>query len=120
MPSTLPATTRDTHCTAVATTQALLDALDYVGYSCSQNGTTIFPQAFYTFGNTGRNILRGPGFMNWDASIIKTWRIKERFRRQVRGEVFNVANHPNYSAGAVGEDLSDFSTLGRASATPDV
>jgi Carboxypeptidase regulatory-like domain/TonB dependent receptor len=113
-------TIRDSHCTAVATTPELLEALDYVGYCYAQNGVTIYPQAFYTFGNMGRNILRGPGFMNWDASVIKTWKIKERLQLQVRGEVFNVANHGNYSAGSVGEDLSDFSSLGRASATPDV
>jgi len=112
--------TRDPHCTAVATTPALIESLDYVGYCYFQNGVTIYPQAFYTFGNMGRNILRGPGFMNWDASVSKTWKIKERFSLQLRGEVFNVANHPNYSAGSVGPDLSDFSSFGRASATPDV
>jgi len=55
--------TRDPHCTAVATTPALIESLDYVGYCYFQNGVTIYPQAFYTFGNMGRNILRGPGFM---------------------------------------------------------
>ena len=112
--------TRDPHCTAIATTPALIESLDYVGYCYFQNGVTIYPQAFYTFGNMGRNILRGPGFMNWDASVSKTWKIKERFSLQLRGEVFNVANHPNYPAGSVGPDLSDFSSFGRASATPDV
>src|SRR5262249_28861741 len=26
-----------------------------------------------TFGNAGRNIIRGPGFQNWDLSIFKTF-----------------------------------------------
>ena len=79
-----------------------------------------FPPGLLYVRQHGKKHPQGAGFCEWDASIIKTWRIKERFRLQVRGEVFNLANHGNYSAGSVGEDLSDFSSLGRASATPDV
>ena len=111
---------RDPHCTAVATTQALLDALDYAGGCYFQNGTTIYPNAFYTFGNMGRNILRGPGFVNWDASISKIWNLGDRFRLQLRGEMFNAANHPNFANGSVGGDLSSPTSLGLANATPDV
>jgi Carboxypeptidase regulatory-like domain/TonB dependent receptor-like, beta-barrel len=110
----------DPHCQAVAKTAALQDALNYVGGCYSQNGTTIYPNAFYTFGNMGRNILRGPGFVNWDASVAKTWMLTERFRLQFRGEIFNLLNHPNFAGGSVGEDLSSPDALGLASATPDV
>jgi hypothetical protein len=111
---------RDPHCTAVATTQALLDALDYAGGCYFQNGTTIYPNAFYTFGNMGRNILRGPGFVNWDASVGKTWSLNERFKLQFRGEIFNLLNHPNFAAGSVSGDLTSPDSLGLAGATPDV
>jgi hypothetical protein len=107
-------------CTSVATTQALVDALDYVGGCYSQNGVTIYPNAFYTYGNMGRNILRGPGFGNWDASISKVWRLSERFKLQLRGEMFNVANHANFAGSSIGSDLSSPDSLGRANATPDV
>lgn len=107
-------------CTAVANTPALLEALDYAGGCYSQNGVTIYPNAFYTFGNMGRNILRGPAFANWDASITKLWHINERFSLQLRGEMFNVLNHPNFAAGSVGGDLSSPDSIGMASATPDV
>ena len=113
-------TSRDPHCTAVATTQALLDSLDYAGGCYFQNGVTIFPNAFYTFGNMRRNILRGPGFANWDASVSKIWRLGERVRLQLRGEMFNVINHANFASGSVGGDLADPPSLGLANATPDV
>lgn len=107
-------------CTAVATTQALMDALNFVGGCYSQNGVTMYPNAFGTFGNMGRNILRGPGFVNWDASITKLWRLNERFKLQFRGEMFNVANHANFAGGSIGDDLSSPDSLGLAGATPDV
>ncbi len=113
-------TARSPVCTAVANTPALLQALDYAGGCYSQNGVTIYPNAFDTFGNMGRNILRGPGFVNWDASISKIWHLNERFSLQLRGEMFNVLNHANFAGGSVGEDLSSSSSLGLATATPDV
>jgi hypothetical protein len=110
----------DPLCQSVATTQALQDALSYAGGCYAQNGTILYPNAFYTFGNMGRNILRGPGFVNWDASVVKTWRLNEKLKFQFRGEVFNVANHPNFAPGSVGGDLTSPSSLGLAGATPDV
>ena len=67
-----------------------------------------------------RNALRGPAFVNWDASISKLWHLSERFSLQLRGEMFNVLNHPNFAGGSVGGDLTDPSSFGRANATPDV
>jgi hypothetical protein len=68
----------------------------------------------------GRNIFRGPGFINWDASVTKTWRLTERVKMQLRGEMFNVANHANFAPFSMGEELGDPSSLGRVNATPDV
>jgi hypothetical protein len=52
--------------------------------------------AIGTFGNSGRNIIRGPGFLQADASILKNTPITERVQLQFRGEVFNVLNRPNF------------------------
>jgi hypothetical protein len=52
--------------------------------------------AQYTYGNGGRNILRGPSRTNLDCSIFKEERIAERYRIQLRGEFFNVFNHPQF------------------------
>ena len=46
-----------------------------------------------TFGNAGRNILRGPGTFNIDFSAHKVFTIRERLRLQYRAEFFDVLNH---------------------------
>lgn len=53
-----------------------------------------------TFGNTGKNTLRGPGFFNTDMAAIKNTKIGDRFAIQLRAELFNVTNHPNFAAPA--------------------
>jgi hypothetical protein len=80
----------------------------------------LYPQAVGTFGDMGRNIFRGPGFVNVDASVSKIWKLTERLQLQLRGEMFNIANHANFANGSVGSDLTAPDSLGRATATPDV
>jgi hypothetical protein len=48
------------------------------------------------FGNSGRDILRGPGFMNLDVGVHRDFHFGERFRVQFRAESFNMMNHPNF------------------------
>jgi outer membrane receptor protein involved in Fe transport len=50
----------------------------------------------YTFGNTGRNVLIGPGVETWDLGVDKDFRLTERFGLQFRSEFFNALNHPNF------------------------
>ncbi len=110
----------DPICQGAATTPALQDALNNVVGGCyAQNGTVLYPNAFGTFGNMGRNIFRGPGFVDWDASISKAWNIRERFKLQLRGEFFNLLNHPSFAPGSINKDFSS-NNLGLATGTPDV
>lgn len=48
-----------------------------------------------TFGNNGRNSLRGPGSLNLDASASKTFPLNERFRLQFHAQAFNAINRSN-------------------------
>ncbi|MGH9664760.1 MAG: hypothetical protein ACRD9L_10085, partial [Bryobacteraceae bacterium] len=50
-----------------------------------------------TFGVQPRNALRNPGFWNLDGAIRKDFPTFERQLLQLRFEVFNVFNHPNWS-----------------------
>jgi hypothetical protein len=49
-----------------------------------------------TFGNAGRNILDGPGYQNFNVSLVKNTSFSERVTLQFRTEVFNLFNHPNF------------------------
>jgi hypothetical protein len=58
-----------------------------------------------TFGNLGRNTVRGPNFVNTDLSLLKDTRIRrisETFAVQFRAEFFNIFNHTNLGLPAVG------------------
>jgi hypothetical protein len=49
-----------------------------------------------TFGNAGRNIIRGPGSNNLDFSMFKSFRIMEATNLQFRAEAFNLTNTPTF------------------------
>ncbi len=58
------------------------------------------PSAFTTpangyVGNASRDSLVGPGYADWDISLLKTTQITERVRLQFRAEFFNILNHTN-------------------------
>ncbi len=68
------------------------------GHGAGPNGASYFnPAAFATvttvsFGNSGRDILRGPGLFNVNASLFRNFRLTERFQLQFRVETFNFTN----------------------------
>jgi carboxypeptidase family protein/TonB-dependent receptor-like protein len=58
------------------------------------------PQAFatpanYTFGNSGRGIIDGPGIHAMDTSLTKNFYVTESKYVQFRWEMFNMPNHVN-------------------------
>jgi Carboxypeptidase regulatory-like domain/TonB-dependent Receptor Plug Domain/TonB dependent receptor-like, beta-barrel len=61
------------------------------------NTNAFVPNAPLTFGNAGRNIVRGPGFHNFDFSVLKNTKIYENVNLQFRAEFFNILNHPNFA-----------------------
>jgi hypothetical protein len=46
---------------------------------------------------TGRNTLRGPGFVNTDFGLAKSFKLAERWKFQFQANFFNLFNHPNFS-----------------------
>lgn len=60
------------------------------------NGAAFCQPLAGQFGNSGRDILRGPGINNWDLGIGKDFKFTERVSFQFRTEAFNVFNHHQY------------------------
>ena len=54
--------------------------------------------ANFTYGNSGRNVLRGRPQFNWDFSALKTFQLMERLRLQFRFEAFTLTNTPRFGA----------------------
>ncbi len=52
--------------------------------------------AYGSFGNAGRNIIGGPGLANVDFSVLKDIEIAEATTLQLRAELFNMLNTPNF------------------------
>jgi hypothetical protein len=48
------------------------------------------------FGTAGRNILRGPGFAEFDMALQKVFQLREGMKITLRAEAFNLLNHPNF------------------------
>jgi hypothetical protein len=61
------------------------------------NTDAFTPNLPLTFGNAGRNIVVGPGFRNFDFSVLKNTKIGESSNLQLRAEFFNITNHPNFA-----------------------
>lgn len=66
------------------------------------SGSWFDPTAFAAittarFGNTGLNILRGPGLANVDAGLFRNFRLRETWNLQFRAETFNLSNTPHFN-----------------------
>jgi hypothetical protein len=66
--------------------------------SCFTQDTLIALLAAGTprFGNSGRSVIDGPGFQNWDFGLMKNFQIMERLRMQFRAEFFNAFNQAHF------------------------
>jgi hypothetical protein len=63
------------------------------------SGQVFFNVAPGETGNMARNAWNGPIYYNWDASLLKNFRIRENTRLQFRIEAFNVFNRTNFFVG---------------------
>jgi hypothetical protein len=70
-----------------------------------------------TFGNAGRNILRGDGLHSFDFGLSRFFRATERHQFQFRAEVFNLTNHPNFFFPTASLASSAFGAITRAANT---
>jgi hypothetical protein len=80
-----------------------------------ENGSVIVPPAQGTYGSMARNMLRGKPYNEWDASLFKNWKFKERLGGQFRFVVYSVLNRPSFIAPAVNPDVP--TRFGQSSST---
>lgn len=71
------------------------------------NVNAFAPVTDVRFGNAGRNIVRGPGTFNLDASLFRDFKFAERYTLQFRAEMFGVTNTPQFNnPGATASNLT--------------
>jgi hypothetical protein len=74
-------------------------ATDICSLARPRSGPFALP-ACGTIGNFGRNTFHGPSGFYSDLSIVKRFKIHERFSAQFRTDFFNLFNHPVYAFSA--------------------
>jgi hypothetical protein len=75
------------------------------------NATAFTVPADYTYGNSGINILRGPGFQQFDVAMQKTFSFRERYRATLRAEAANVFNRANFANPSGSLGAGGFNTI---------
>jgi hypothetical protein len=62
------------------------------------------------YGNLGRNAVYGPGYINFDVALSRQFRMGERWKLNLRADMFNILNHANW--GNPGANITTSSTFG--------
>ncbi|HEX8178315.1 MAG TPA: carboxypeptidase regulatory-like domain-containing protein [Pyrinomonadaceae bacterium] len=93
---------------------------DVVGYLANNPNAQYIQAGLGALSNTARNTLQLPGINNLDFSIFKNFWISENKRFQIRADLFNAFNHPQYVPGSINSvtpiattGVTDINTVGR-------
>ena len=78
--------------------------------NCYDKAAFALPAPF-TFGNTSRNVLRGPKFSSTDLSFMKNVPVGGTARLQVRVEIYNIFNQVNYGNPNASLDSAAFGSI---------
>jgi len=101
-----------------------LDIGDYTGVPLGLNGNPrnglpyFNPDAFVqadlgTVGNASRRSFHGPGILNFDISLLRSFQIQESKALQLRIESFNTFNHTNFFGPAAVQGNIDSPLFGK-------
>jgi hypothetical protein len=71
--------------------------------------------ALYTYGNAGRNSLRGPSYWDLDSSLFRLFPVGEGRQFEFRAEAFNLLN--NVNLGQPQNDINSGSAFGTINGT---
>ena len=62
---------------------------------CDSSGCDLYESVY---GNSGRNMFRGPFQVRFDMTLGKTFTLSERYRLRFNFDAFNIFNHPDFDA----------------------
>jgi Carboxypeptidase regulatory-like domain/TonB dependent receptor-like, beta-barrel len=101
--------------------KAKVDKLGKVGDDGTWFDTSAFARPTgVRFGTVGRNTMRGPGVVNTDLSLFRTFKILERLNLQFRAEAFNLSNTPHFANPNGNANSSNFGKILATQATDAV
>jgi hypothetical protein len=63
------------------------------------------------FGNAGRDILRGPGYFNWDSNLFRDFKIRRYLTFQFEADCFGVTNTPHFANPTTDLNSSNFGKI---------
>jgi len=69
--------------------------VDFHGNSITPSAAHFVQVPLGTIGNAGRNILTGPGIIDFDFALFKQFHWADTKVLEFRWEVYNIFNHPN-------------------------
>jgi len=95
--------------TAFESVPCVLDPATAPPAGCAESKFGFQP---FAFGNSGRNILDGPGLFSIDLALAKNFRLREGHNLQLRVESFNLPNRVNF---VITTPLTQFDSLTGAS-----
>jgi hypothetical protein len=78
------------------------------------NTAAFAPQALYTYGNLGRNVVHAPGRRSLDLAIHREFTIREGKRLQFRAEGFNITNTAPFALPGASFGTSTFGVVSSA------
>jgi|ERR1700691_5565643 hypothetical protein len=81
-----------------------------------QDPATVFASFGHALpGDSGtRNPLRGDGYFSWDNGLDKEFRLTERFKMQLRWEMFNITNSVRFDSHSISATLDNPQNFGQA------
>lgn len=89
-----------------------VDKLGLVGDDGTWFDTSAFARPTgVRFGTVGRNTMHGPGVINADLSLYRTFKITESLNVQFRGESFNLSNTPHFANPNSNANSSNFGRI---------
>jgi hypothetical protein len=72
------------------------------------------PNPIGTYGNIGKNSLRGPGLFQTDMALLKEGKIAGRVGYEFRAEFYNIFNNVNFGNPDAGLQDSNFGSISSA------